>query len=428
MSSSNARNKRIFISDIHLGDERSWKGGGHPYPYVWIRRNVETLKSFLDETAKREDVQEMVLLGDLFDQWIIPADLAPNIRLEDIAANNREVMEKIVVLSKSGIEVTYAPGNHDMPYSLDDLPARKASIAKVLPGVKYLCDESVAPPRAVFRRDLLVAEHGNAYCLCNAPDWSENPEAPSLHKSFLPLGYFVSRLVAYKEATTGKQQDYFRILAGIIEESLRKSCGALIPEMDPSRAVTTLQSRDSFAREVMTGVAADAGFGPGNPINIDGFAWYPPGVSPDSIASDYSGLWKNWENHPPVRYVANNDINTCIAAWNDCGGLSEAVKGVYLQPNRRDTNVVIFGHTHTAEMKKYCVIDGVPLDHIPLPSGGPYDLIYVNSGAWVDSAPYCSYVETEEDLDSNRCFVRLIAYAPGETEVKAQGYVRLKGE
>lgn len=89
---------------------------------------------------------------------------------------------------------------------------------------------------------------------------------------------------------------------------------------------------------------------------------------------------------------------------------------------------MIFGHTHNAEIKKYCIIDGVPLDHIPLPSEGPYDFIYANSGAWVDSAPYCSYVETEEDLDSNRCFVRLIAYAPGKTEVKGQGYVRLKDQ
>jgi UDP-2,3-diacylglucosamine pyrophosphatase LpxH len=426
MSSDTIRNKRVFISDIHLGDARSWTGAGHPYPYAWIRRNIETLKAFLDETAQRQDVAELVLLGDLFDQWIIPADLAPNIRLDDIAESNREVIEKIGALPQKRIEVTYVPGNHDMPFSLNDIQARKDFMARVLPEVKYVCDDSAAPPRVVYRRGLLAAEHGPMYCLCNAPDWSENPGTPLLHKSFLPLGYFVSRLVAYKEATTGKPQSDFRILAGIIQASLRKSGGEFIPEMDPTKIPERLPGRTSFARELLTGMASDASFAWDRPVNIAGLPEYPSTESLDCLSDDYSVLWSNWENHPAVRYVANNDINTCIAALNECGHISEAAKAEYLQPKRRDTNIVIFGHTHIAEIKKYCVVESIALDHIPLPSGGPYDFIYANSGSWVDSVPYCSYVETEEAPESNRCYVRLVAYAPGKTEVKGEGYVRLK--
>lgn len=297
----------------------------------------ETLNNFLDETAKREDVEEVVVLGDLFDQWIIPDDSAPNIRFDDIADNNREVMQKLSGLPRVGIDVTYVPGNHDLPFSLNDIAARRDFIARVLPGVKYVCDDSAAPPRVVCRRGFLAAEHGHMYCLCNAPDWSENQQTPLVHKSFLPLGYFVSRPVAYKEATTGKQQSDLRILEGIIEASLRKGGGDFIAEMDPAKALDSLPARASFARELLTGMASDAGFDWDRPVDIDGLPEYPSNVSLDSLSTDYSVLWSNWENHPAVRYVANNDINTCIAALNECGHICEAAKGEYLQPNRRDT-------------------------------------------------------------------------------------------
>lgn len=428
MSPGNDRNKRIFISDIHLGDKRSWEGDGHQYPYVWINKNIPILTNFLDELATFENVKEVVILGDLFDQWIIPADSAPGINLDEISSNpkNIKVINKLNALQQREIALTYVPGNHDMPCSKDDIPIKKEALKKIFSEMTYVCDESTAPPRVVYRIGALVAEHGHMYCLCNAPDWSEDLTLPILHKSFLPLGYFISRLVAYKGATTDKPQDYFSIIAGIIQDSLEKTCGDLIDEMNPALACTSLKSRESFARELLTGVASDANFDWNRPINIAGLEGYPSVVSLESVAQDYSGLWKNWENHPPVRYAPNDDINTCVAAWNDCGHLSEAAKGEYLQLKRQDTNIVIFGHTHNAQIKKYCIIEGVPLDHIPMPGGGPFDFIYANCGAWVDSAPFCSYVETEEDPNSNRHYVRLKKYTPDKIEIIDQGYVRLK--
>jgi len=422
------RNKRIFISDIHLGDKRSWEGDGHPYPYVWIKKNLENLINFLDEVPKFGGVKEVVVLGDLCDEWIVPADSAPVIKLDEILnnPNNSEVIERLNALRQSEIALTYVPGNHDMPYSLNDLPIKKEIIKNIFPGINYVCDESTAPPRVLYRDGALAAEHGHMYCLCNAPDWSEDLTLPILHKSFLPLGYFVSRLVAYKETTTGQPQSDPSIIAGIIKESLEKTCGDLIDEMNPAQACTSLKSRESFARELLTGVASDARFDWNKPINIDGLEGYPPEVSLDSVAQNYSGLWKNWENHPPVRYTPNDDINTCIAAWNDFGKLSKASTGEYLQLKRQDTNIVIFGHTHDAEIKKYCILEGVPVPDIPLPGGGPYGFIYANCGAWVDSARFCSYVETEKDPNSNRHYVRLKKYTPNKIEIIDQGYVRLK--
>jgi metallophosphoesterase superfamily enzyme len=63
------RNKTIFISDIHLGDQRSWEA--KPHPYCWFMDNINKLALFLTEIRKDASVKELVILGDLFDTWII---------------------------------------------------------------------------------------------------------------------------------------------------------------------------------------------------------------------------------------------------------------------------------------------------------------------------------------------------------------------
>ena len=63
------RTKRIFISDIHLGDDRSMSA---PNPYGCLKKNIPVLAQFLEDQRRATDVKEVVILGDLFDAWIIP--------------------------------------------------------------------------------------------------------------------------------------------------------------------------------------------------------------------------------------------------------------------------------------------------------------------------------------------------------------------
>ena len=84
MTSTSGGNKRIFISDIHMGDDRSMKTSvQHPYPYGWLRNNITTLTNFLNDKLQDQDVGQLVVLGDLFDQWVIPADLDPVSKTRD---------------------------------------------------------------------------------------------------------------------------------------------------------------------------------------------------------------------------------------------------------------------------------------------------------------------------------------------------------
>ena len=56
----------------------------------------------------------------------------------------------------------------------------------------------------------------------------------------------------------------------------------------------------------------------------------------------------------------------------------------------------------------------------------PCHSIYVNSGTWVDSEPYCTYVETEENAEAGRHYVRLKTYPANK--VLQEEYVNLKQE
>jgi hypothetical protein len=58
-----------------MGDER---GVNSTNPYSWFCGNRPgMLESFLNEYCNRSDVQEVVVLGDLFDEWVCPAEFPP---------------------------------------------------------------------------------------------------------------------------------------------------------------------------------------------------------------------------------------------------------------------------------------------------------------------------------------------------------------
>jgi hypothetical protein len=57
--------------------------------------------------------------------------------------------------------------------------------------------------------------------------------------------------------------------------------------------------------------------------------------------------------------------------------------------------------------------------HLDLPCRS----IYANCGTWVNSAPYCTYVEIREDAPAKRHYVRVLTY-PANTLLQ-EGLVKL---
>jgi len=385
------RTKRIFISDIHMGDCRSIEG---PHPYCWFKNNINTLATFLDEQLRATDVKEVVILGDLFDQWVIPVDATPLISYDDICSNpaNEPVIKNLKALAKSpDVKLSYVPGNHDMSMNADNIVVTKQFLEKTFPGIRYFCSNNV--PLGTYCVGTLAAEHGDRYCLFNAPDTWTPPQ-----NTYLPLGYFISRLVAYKVATKGSNEDYHVTFENFMKDFLK---------------------RPDFVEDLLAAIAEDAGLNRESTINLLGVPGFDNVTTTvGDIGKRFRDLTRNWERTP-------DNINVPTAIIGDIGNLSYAASIAYLQHAQSNANIVIFGHTHQASMLKNPVNVLNPDQSDPdgmVPSGS----IYANCGTWVDSAEAgCTYVETEEVPEKKRHFVRVKEYPTNATEHAAlyEGFV-----
>lgn len=81
--------KIVVISDLHLGCDRCDK---------------KALNEFLDSLQKRDDVTDLVLLGDVVDMWRRDAS--------GVYLENREIINKLVDMPQH-VKVHYLAGNHD---------------------------------------------------------------------------------------------------------------------------------------------------------------------------------------------------------------------------------------------------------------------------------------------------------------------------
>ncbi len=77
---------------------------GGPHPYCWFKKNIPLLGDFLAEQLNAPDVKEVVILGDLFDMWVIPVDYDPLTSFDDICANpaNADVIDNLRKLADDG--------------------------------------------------------------------------------------------------------------------------------------------------------------------------------------------------------------------------------------------------------------------------------------------------------------------------------------
>ena len=109
------------------------------FPYGWLRgKNIDYLTDFLKEKFEAQDVVQVVILGDLFDQWVIPTDSDPLARLDSICSNpkNKGIIDNLKTLA-AGSKLSYVPGNHDMSTCLKDIDNVKDFINATFPGINF---------------------------------------------------------------------------------------------------------------------------------------------------------------------------------------------------------------------------------------------------------------------------------------------------
>ena len=393
-SSAAAGTKLVFVSDLHLNADAG---------VSWINTHLPDLAAFFSSVGARTDVSELVILGDLVDDWVLPADRTPNSFEAILSADqNAAVVAALQAVCQKAIRVTYVTGNHDL---LSFQQNNTKTLNKFFPGMTVVSDE---PGLGAYARDgVLYAEHGHRYDLFNSPDtWSH----PGSH---LPLGYFIARSVATQSAREG--QIY------TLPDTSRSWASAVLSAPNLARSVQRLSALDSASEGRIREILRDPG-GPARrlarskryPIDQwdDGFIdddlvvlifrivalWAGEGPWSRFAMADEDGFAKD----PRVRDVAQwydeifsqwpdrqNIVSADMAFWNDLDYMGSTADLLFEMPERIKPyyeftpRIVLFGHTHKPVLQFHA--SGV-------------STIYANTGTWIDSKPM-TWVEVEVPVE-----------------------------
>lgn len=384
MSPTKKRTRRIFISDIHMGDKRSLNPPSpYTHPYGWLsEERADLLADFLEKEIMESDkVKELIILGDLLDEWVCPTGLKPAKFLEVMnAEHNSKAVKNLQTIASPDVDVDlyYAPGNHDM--LLD-----KAFMEKHFKGIHFCEDPDKKEYIGVFQADGIAAEHGSQYTFFCAP----NPGQAYGH--WLPIGFFLSRVAAEKNAREGGKPDILDILENFIHEFMDK------PE---------------FIKDLFIAIAEDCGLKEDSPIKMAGLDNFPDVLTVKEVGDVYADAVKQWDAVKP------NGLSASAAIYNELVGLRGPAMKEYFRPNK--ARIVVCGHTHHAML----IGMNRDMDFFRTFDQNGCGYLYANSGTWIDSHD-CSYIETE--IKGNRHFVRWYEYKDNRKKKKQkERYIYLK--
>ena len=338
------QNSIICISDIHMGDPRSVASG-----YCWFSKNAAALESLLSIVQTSTQVRQVVILGDLFDEWVVPYRISPfdtaaginNSRDFFMAIANAPVNITIInelkaIASSSTVQLIYIPGNHDMLLTRDILQ-------EIIPGVIWKGDSTGLGHYSPLGE--IIMEHGHRYDLFNCPQ----PLANAGH--ILPPGYFISRLDAegLMEQGSNKQQE------------LKRGNSSLEFVTAWTAAFTYLQIHYSLT------VAPDS-----SNIMMGGIDNYSGPLSFNGVRDMYAANIENaWASTQAMNAVPVS-MPVLMAILDGSIDLSFTAAYEYMQSTAPNIyKIVAFGHTHNPMIKVY-------------PAGKQYTGIYANTGSWVN--------------------------------------------
>ena len=357
------RNLIVVISDLHLGAD---------IKYTETKDNLEPLQKFLEQIRLSKNVQELVIAGDLLDEWFVPANVNTyNGKdqadfVERVASTNKLVFDAFNQIIKEGkITVTYVPGNHDLTIT-------RENVDRILPGIIQVRDSATLGLGTYSPKSCpqIAIEHGHRYNVFCAPDPVSNQNvAPG---TILPPGYFFTRIAALHVVQNchDKSNNVIRPItlpasASESQKLLYKYWGNWVWTMNYLPIENTLDTPIIIT-------------------NINGFTQtyavndlLPSQSGKDSIirVNLFDKIQDTWAqrcslNHVQVPIDAGYAFDN---AATDIGTDSMAVTQYFMNKNS-DKRIVVFGHTHVAKLLTY-------------QNYNDQKSIYVNSGTWIDAKP-----------------------------------------
>ena len=324
----------VVISDVHIGTN---------YPTCWYQKSVHEpyLVKVLDWIiANRAQIKEFVILGDLFDFWTYPPNMAPP-TIDMILQENPHLFgadgKVSQVLTALEGNVVYLCGNHDMNVTQDDL--------NKIPNPRYKVKKA-DDVYSIQQPDLRTTfTHGHLTTMFNAPD------AFNTRFGGLPLGHFVTRAVAFMVQNSLKPGQTAANLPdqgspyGTDISSFGKT---LVNPIDPSISETFL---NYIIERTQTPRTTPVVLANGQSIAIREAGTY------------YRNLWTQW-----VQKYGNLYAYKAIMADYDGSYMGWFAQKRAFESN---TNMVVMGHTHAPKL-------GLPQGSL---------VSYVNSGFECVSKP-----------------------------------------
>lgn len=331
---------RTFISDVHMSTTGL---GPYEHNFHWLsERQIGNLSSFLNSLVMLKP-DELVILGDLLDNWVCPIDMTPPSMSEILRApHNQPIISALNRLLDAGVKVIFNGGNHDQLVTAADL---HQVMPRLTVGDGWLND-------SVYRDARIHGEHGSARAMFNAPDPLHDP------RKRLPLGYFITRVVSTRAARTGEaEREWARYLDDLLE---------------------TLFSSQRVAASVFEAVLEEANIPESATIAMPDNT----SITVHEVKERYADLYDRWcDTHKGF----GAGVRAVLAEFNYMDDMADQLC------KRGGTNIVVLGHSHKPEIDK----DTWFVD----------DRIYVNAGAWCEKEASGSFVEVET-VDKEH-FVRL---------------------
>lgn len=357
------RNKLVFISDLHMNNDQ---------PYSWQRDHVGRVAAFIDEVNGRPDVAELIILGDLVDQWVFPSSQTPSTAAVSILQldHNQPILTALqTICANTDINVTYVVGNHDL---LVYTAANQADITTLIPGLTIAGAE---PGLGSYSKDDVIwAEHGHRYCLFNAPDtWSYSG-------SHLPLGYFITRALAAMGTIDQTTSQYLDLLTQHITSN---GISNVLPDL------------------VYEAVIAYSGLSQSDAYSMNGLDGFTTDPTVTDVAAAYSDIFTQWTDR-------QNIVDEVTASIDDMGTLVGAANHQFTLPTQIPftPRIIVFGHTHHAVFQ-----------HLQ-----PSDDIYANTGTWIDGKS-STWVEITIEPSAGQKSYTVELWYYGESTPRYQGEI-----
>ena len=381
------RNMIVVMSDLHLGADLT---------YAECNKNLGSLEKLLKQIKAASNVKELVIAGDMLDEWFVPANVdtyqgkGQADFVKRIAATNKGVIDAFnSIIQEKKIQVTYVPGNHDLTITA-------ANMESILPGINQARDhEQGLGTYSPADVSTIAIEHGHRYNFFCAPDPISNQDiAPG---TILPPGYFYTRIAVLhvmQEPVT--PSDTPPLVTQNTSENASQSL-LYVYWYVWSKALTTYTIANKFDEKII--VTNLNGFTGNYAVNdILPYQTTPGGVIDVRF---YKGIQDSWTERQTRNHVAIPiPVSQAIA---NSGKASEsefqATNQYFLNPNS-DKRIVIFGHTHDPKILASTNLNG-------------QKCIYANSGTWIDHNAVAPTT------------MSFVVITPQNANVSSQTYVKL---